>query len=261
MTAGVRELWTFRDVVAAFTQRYVAVRYKQTALGVAWALLQPIAAAAVLAVIVNRVAGFPTDGIPTLLFVLAGTVAWTYFSTGAGSAVESLLTDRDLVRKVYFPREAIPLAAVAAGLVDLGPGLGLLIVVAVASGAGIGIELIALVVPVLTLIAIAAAVGLVFSALNAYYRDFRYVLPYGFQLGMFLTPVFYPLSLLPGEWRDAYAIANPVASAIEAIRDIVGQGDWPDPVLTLGGLGWALVLLLLSYAAFKQFEPELADRL
>ena len=259
--AALAELWDFREVLGAFVMRFVKVRYKQAALGVLWALLQPLLAAAVLAVLLNRVAGFPSEGIPYLLFVLGGMVAWTYFATAAGTAMESLVTDRELVRKVYFPREVVPLAAVGAALVDLAPGLVLLACTALAYGVGPDLALLALPLPLATLVATAAAVGLAFSALNAYYRDFRYVLPYGFQLGLFLSPVFYPLSLLPDGWETAYGVLNPIASAIEGLRDIVAEGHAPELVLSVGGFAWALVLLSASYVLFKRFEPDLADRL
>jgi lipopolysaccharide transport system permease protein len=258
---SLEELHEFREVFWAFVLRFVKVRYKQAVLGVAWAVIQPLAAAGVLAIVLSRVSAFPSDGLPYLLFVLAGMVAWTYFSTAAGSAMESLVTDRELIRKVYFPREVIPLAAVTAGLVDLLPGLILLSAVGIAYGEGPGVELVALPIALVTLVATAAAVGLAFSALNAYYRDFRYVLPYGFQIGLFMSPVFYPLSVLPAPWEDVYGVLNPVAAAIEGIRDTVAAGRWPDPLVSALALVWALVLLAVAYLLFKRHESELADRL
>lgn len=257
---SLRELWIFREVLFAFLVRQVKVKYKQAAVGIGWAVIQPIAAAALFALFLGHIAGIASDGAPYLLFALAGMVAWTYFSGAAGNAMESLITDQALLRKVYFPREVLPLAAVGAGLVDLLPGLATLVVVAGVYGIAPSVVWLALPLPVIVLVVAATAFGLGLSGLNVYYRDVRYALPFVLQLGLFASPVVYPLSAVPGAWRTVYAILNPVAAAIDALRRIVIHQTWPDFAVTFAALGWALLLALGAYVLFKRLERGFSDR-
>jgi lipopolysaccharide transport system permease protein len=256
-----RELWVFRDVFWAFTLRFVKVKYKQAAVGMGWAILQPVAAAGIFALFLGRFAGLSSEGVPYLLFVLAGMVAWTYFSTAAGTAMESLISDQALVRKVYFPREVLPLAAVTAALVDFLPGLTTLTAAALLYGVPPQLVFLALPLPTFILVAMAAALGVGLSGINVYYRDVRYALPFVLQLGLFASPVIYSLDQVPSSWRGVYTVLNPVAAAIEAIREIVIHQSWPDFTVTLGALGWALLLLTVAYALFKRIERGFADRI
>jgi lipopolysaccharide transport system permease protein len=238
----------------------VKVKYKQAAIGIGWAVIQPVAAASVFAVFLGRYAGIASEGVPYLLFALAGMVAWTYFSTAAGTAMESLVTDQALLRRVYFPREVLPLAYVAAALVDFLPALATLVIAALFYGVVPGVAWLAIPLPVVVLVVTAAAVGVGLSGVNVYYRDVRYALPFVLQLGLFASPVVYSLQAVPGSWRDVYAIANPVAAAVDGLRRTVVHGTWPDWLLTVGALAWSLTLLVLAYTLFKRLERGFSDR-
>lgn len=256
----LRELWSFRDVLSAFVVRQVKVKYKQAVIGVGWALVQPVAAALLFSVFLGRVTHLPSEGVSYLLFALAGMVAWTYFSGTGGTAMESLVADQVLLRKVYFPREVLPLAAVIAGVVDLVPGLATLVVAALVSGIAPTPAWLLLPAPVLLLVLSAAAFGLAVSALNVYYRDIRYALPFLLQLGLFASPVVYSLDAVPHRFRLVYATLNPVAAAIDGLRRIVLHGDAPAASTTLSALAFATVALLLAYSLFKRLERDFSDR-
>jgi ABC-type polysaccharide/polyol phosphate export permease len=254
------ELWLFREVLWAFILRHIKVKYKQAGMGVGWAVLQPLLAACLFALFVGRLAHIPSEGVAYLLFALAGMVAWSYFSTAVGSAMESLVTDQALLRKVYFPREILPVAAAAAALVDLGVGLTTLAVVGLFYGVPPAASWLLIPLPVLLLVVFAAAVGIGLSAINVYYRDVRYALPFLLQLGLFVSPVVFPLGLIPQGWRGIYAIVNPVAAAIEGLRQIFLHHALPDIGVTIGALVWATGALLLTYALFKRLERGFSDR-
>jgi lipopolysaccharide transport system permease protein len=257
---SLRELWVFREVLLAFLVRQVKVKYKQAAVGVGWAVIQPVLAAALFALFLGKLSKVGSEGAPYLLFALAGMSAWTYFSGSAGAAMDSLISDQALLRKVYFPREVLPLAAVGAGLVDFGPALGTVVIASLLYGIAPALPWLALALPVLVLATTAAALGLGLSGLNVYYRDVRYALPFVLQLGLFASPVVYPLSAVPGTWRTVYAIFNPVAAAIDALRRILIHQAWPDFAITFAALGWALLLALGGYVLFKRLERGFSDR-
>jgi lipopolysaccharide transport system permease protein len=257
---SLRELWVFREVLLAFLVRQVKVKYKQAAVGIGWAVIQPVLAAALFALFLGKLSRVGSEGAPYLLFALGGMAAWTYFSGSAGAAMDSLVSDQALLRKVYFPREVLPLAAVGAGLVDFAPALGTFIIASFLYGIAPSLPWLALVLPVLVLATTSAALGLGLSGLNVYYRDVRYALPFVLQLGLFASPVVYPLSAVPGTWRTVYAILNPVAAAIDALRRIVIHQSWPDFAVTFAALGWALVLALGGYVLFKRLERGFSDR-
>jgi lipopolysaccharide transport system permease protein len=258
--AAVAELWAFREVQSAFVARQLKVRYKQAIVGAGWVVLQPLAAAAIFALFFGRYANVASEGAPYLLFALAGTAVWTYFSAAATTGAESLVANQNLLRKIYFPRELLPLTPVFSGLVDLAIGLVLVLVTALAYGIVPGLSLLALPLPVLTLVVFAGTIGLGLSSLNIYYRDVRYVLPFLIQFTLFLTPIAYSLSAVPSSWRTAYAILNPLAAVVDTIRRIFVHGLWPDPVVAFGALAWSLFLFLLAYALFKRLERGFADR-
>jgi lipopolysaccharide transport system permease protein len=257
---ALRELWHFRDVMSAFAVRQIKVRYKQAAIGIAWAIVQPVGAAVVFALFLGHLSRLSSEGAPYLLFALAGMVAWTYFSNATGQAIDSLVSNQSLLRKVYFPREVLPFAAVLTALVDLLPGLGTLIVAGAAYGVSPSLPWLAMPLVILLLLVAATAFSLPLSAVNVYYRDVRYALPFILQLGLFASPVVYSLDVVPERWREAYAILNPVAAAIEGFREIFVHRSWPDFSITLAALGWSLVALGLGYAFFKRIERGISDR-
>ena len=257
---AVEELWRFREVLWAFALRQVKVRYKQAVIGIGWSVLQPVAAALLFAVFLGRYAAVPSEGVPYLLFALAGMIVWTYFSNAAGTGSESLVANQSLLRKVYFPREVLPLATVGAALIDLAVGVCVLTVAAALYGFWPELTWVALPLPLLIVVVAAAAFAVGLSSVNVYYRDVRHALPFVLQVGLFVTPVVYPLSVLPEAWRDWYAVLNPVAGAVDGVRRIVLHDTWPDMAVTLGAFAWSTILLVAAYALFKRLERGFADR-
>jgi homopolymeric O-antigen transport system permease protein len=258
--AAFAELSAFREVLWAFIVRSVKVKYKQATVGVGWAVHQPVLSAAVFSLVLGHFAKVPRDGVTAPVFFLCGMVPWTYFSGATGQAMESVIRDAALVRKVYFPREILPISSVAAALVDLLPGIVVLAIVASLYGYTPGIEWIALPLPVLLLITTALACGLLPAALNVFYRDVRLALPFFLQVGLFASAVIYPISQISQPWRSVWGIANPVVTAIDSVRRIVAHGQWPQPGMVAGALGWSLILLVASYWGFKRMERSFADR-
>jgi lipopolysaccharide transport system permease protein len=255
--ASPRELWRYRDVAVEIARRDVTVRYRQTVLGAAWALLQPLGTMVVFSIFFNRVAGIRSDGVPYALFTLAALVPWTFFANAILMGSDSLVANSALVTKVYFPRVFIPLGIIAAGLLDLAIGLAILLVVAGAWGYPPPIQIIAL--PLVAAVAVATALGITsaLSAVNARFRDVRYVVPFATQLLLFATPIAYPSTLVHGAWRTILGI-NPMAGVIEAWRWAVL--DRP-PSWSLIGTSVAVAVLVLAagLAYFERVERRFAD--
>jgi homopolymeric O-antigen transport system permease protein len=257
---SLRENWEFREVFRSFVIRRIIVKYKQASVGIGWAVLQPVLAALIFAVFFGHLAKVPSDGVPYLLFALAGTVVWSFFSSAAGLAMESLVIDQGLLKKVYFPREILPLSAVVAGLLDLAAGTATLIVFAAFYGIGPAVSWIALPLPMIIVVMACAAFGLCASAINTYYRDARHAMPFILQLIMYLSPVLYPLSIVPDQWQVPYAFLNPLAGSIDGFREIVLHGGWPDGTITAASLASSIVYFVIAYAAFKAVERGFTDR-
>jgi lipopolysaccharide transport system permease protein len=257
----VAELGQFGAVLSAFAARFVKVKYKQMAVGLAWALLQPALSAGVLALVIGATGQRLAEShVPYLLFVLAGMVGWTYFATATNAAAQSIVDDAALIQKVYFPREIIPIAAVLAALVDLAAALLTLAALTAAYGNLPTASWLALPLPIIVLTLCATAAGLALSALNVYYRDVRYVLPFILQIGLFGSAVFYSPDSLAAPWNTIFTIANPVAAAIDSLRTIMIFNDWPDVAVVLPALAWAAVMATLGLAVFKRLEREFSDR-
>lgn len=255
-----RELWLFREVLWALAVREVKVRYKQAAVGIGWALVQPIASAAIFAVFLGNLAGISGGGLPYLLVALSGMVVWTYFSSAASNASQSLVVNQALLRKIYFPREVLPLASIGSGLVDLVPGLTVLAAVASLYGYHPNVAWVAIVLPVGIMVVFAGALALALGALNVYYRDVRYALPFVLQLGLFASPIVYPIDVVPAEWRTLYFLLNPLAPAIDGVRRIALRGEWPAWDSLGIALASASAMALLAYMLFKRLERGFADR-
>jgi lipopolysaccharide transport system permease protein len=256
---GLRELWVFRGTVLAFAERDVRVKYKQAVLGIAWALIQPLAFLGIFAVFFGRVAKIDGDGIPYAAFALTALIPWTYVATTVSFGSSALLSDASLVRKVYFPREVPVLAAAVAAAVDFTAGLVAFLILGPVLGARLSWTV--LLAPLLLPLVAVPAVGLslALGALNVYYRDFRYALPLGIQLWMFGSPVAYPLSKVPAEWQLPYAFLNPVAGPLEGFRRVLGLGTLPSGELLFASLAGGVVWLWLGYRLFKAMEPNFAD--
>ena len=233
---SLAELWAFREVLRAFRplgQGQVQAGGGRRRVGGPPAVLSAV----VFAVFLGRVAKVGSEGAPYLLFALAGMVAWSYFSTAASGGMESLTGEAQLLRKVYFPREVLPLAAVGAALVDLGPSMATLLVFMLLYGYWPNLAWLTLPIPILILMLAATALGLGLSGVNVYYRDVRYALPFLLSVGLFASPVVYSLSQIPSAWRTAYAILNPVAGAIDSIRRPLLHGQWPQWGIMFGASG------------------------
>jgi lipopolysaccharide transport system permease protein len=255
-----RELWLYREVLSAFVVRQVKVKYKQAAIGIGWVVVQPLLAAALFALFLGRLSHVSSEGAPYLLFALAGTAGWTFFSSGFTSASESLIRDQGLLRKVFFPREILPLSAVIASVVDLLPALATVAVGAALYGRFPTFAYLALPLPLLVLLLSAAGLGLILSSLNVYYRDVRLILPFLIQIALFASPVVYSLSVVPSAWRTPYAILNPAAAGIDGLRRIFVHGTWPAMGITLGALAWSTTVSVLGYWLFKRLERGFSDR-
>lgn len=252
------ELWRYRDLAFQIAARDVTVRYRQTALGAAWAILQPVGFMIVFTLFFGRVAGISSDGIPYAVFSLAGLVAWTYFANGLLLGSESLVSNSALVSKIYFPRIFMPAGILAAGFVDLAISLVILFIVVFASG--LVPSLAVLVLPLLILIMVATALGVTaaLSALNVRYRDVRYVIPFAIQMWLFATPIAYPSSLIGEPWRTLSAI-NPMVGVVEGFRwATLGTADAPLELIGVSAVS-ALVLLVAGLAYFDRVERSFAD--
>lgn len=252
------ELLQYRSLLGFLAWREVQVRYKQTLIGIGWALAQPLLQMIVFAVFFGRLARVPSDGLPYPVFFLAGLVPWTYFASALTLCTNVVVENQRLITKVYFPRLLLPLSAVLPPLVDLVVGLGLLGIVVLWHG--IVPTWTILLLPVFIALALlsALAVGLWAAALNALYRDVRFVLPFMVQLWMFASPVAYASSLVPEKWRWAYAL-NPMVGVIEGFKwSLTGHGQ-PPGVMTAVGCFAILLLLLGGLLFFRSKEAKIED--
>jgi lipopolysaccharide transport system permease protein len=252
------ELWRYRELLYYLAWRDVKVRYKQTALGAAWAILQPLLAMAVFTLFFGRLVNVPSDGLPYPLFAFAGLLPWTYFANAVANAGSSLVTNTNLISKVYFPRLIVPLAGVLSGLVDFAIGLCVLIVLLFAYGMPPGVAVLLTPVPALFAVATALAVSLWLAALDVQYRDVRYVLPFLTQFWLFATPVAYPSSLLPEPWRTMYGL-NPMVGVVEGFRwALLGKATAPGPLLIVSVAAVA-AMLVGGLIYFRKTESTFAD--
>ena len=255
--ASPRELWRYRDVAVEIARRDITVRYRQTILGAAWAILQPVGTMVVFTIFFNRVAGIRSESVPYPLFSLAALVPWTFFSTALVMGSDSLVANSALVTKVYFPRVFIPLGILVAGLLDLVVAFVILVVIATAWGHPPPVQLLSL--PLVTVLMVAAALGITaaLSAVNARFRDVRYIVPFATQLWLFATPIAYPSTLVHGAYRIVLGL-NPMAGVVEAWRWAVL--DLPPSWGLIGtSTAVAAVLIVGGLAYFERVERRLAD--
>jgi lipopolysaccharide transport system permease protein len=253
----LKSLWAYRDLFYFLTWRDLKVRYKQTILGVAWAVIQPLFTMIIFTIFFGKLAKLPSDGIPYPLFACAAILPWTFFSNAVTNSGASLVGSANLITKVYFPRIFIPASAVAAGLMDLMIALGILIILMAYYGVGMTWSLLMAPALIILTTLLAVAVGMWMSALNVKYRDIRYALPFAIQLTMFVTPIIYPVSLVPSKWRWLLTL-NPLAGIIEGYRSAFFGRPFDWQMLAISA---AITFALLLYAAyyFKQVERRFAD--
>jgi len=256
---NLRDLWSYRELLYFLTWRDVKVRYKQTLLGVAWAIMQPLFTMLIFTLFFGKLGGFDTrtEGMPYPLFAFAGLLPWTFFANAVTNSSNSLVGSANLITKVYFPRMIIPGAAVAAGFVDFAISFVMLIGLMFYYKIALTATLLLLPVLVILTAALALGVGMWLSALNVKYRDIRFALPFLIQLWMFMSPIIFPTNFLPPKWRWALAL-NPLTGIIEGYRSsIFGRPvDW-----SALGISTLIIVLLVVYASysFRRMEKTFAD--
>ena len=254
----LRELWAARELLYFFVWRDIKIRYKQTAIGAAWAVLQPFLTMVVFSLFFGALAKIPSQGLPYPIFYYSALLPWMYFASALQNATNVVVEQQRVITKVYFPRLVLPLSAVVGGLLDFAISfvvfLGMMTYYRIAPSPAILLFPCFLLLAVLT----ALGVGLWLSALNAIYRDVRYVLPFLVQFWLFASPVAYPSSLVPGRWRWVYGL-NPMAGVIEGFRwSLTGRGE-PPSVLVAVTTAMVLVMLIGGVAYFQRMEGTIAD--
>jgi lipopolysaccharide transport system permease protein len=256
-SANLREMWHERELLAFLAHRDISVRYKQTVLGAAWAFLQPLLTAVVFSIFFGRLAAMPSDGVPYSLFSYAGLLVWTFFSSSVSQGAMSLVNSTSLFTKVFFPRLFIPLASIATAGLDFLVAAVPLAVMMAWHGWAPPLQMVLL--PAVLVFALVAAVGVsVFlAALAVRYRDVRYVVPFGLQLLLFLSPIAYPSSIVPGRWRWLWAL-NPMVGVVESFRwTVLGTPiDWR---IVVPGVVSGVVALWAGLSYFRRVESSFAD--
>lgn len=255
---GMRELWQYRDLFYTLTVHRIKVRYKQSVLGLAWAILQPLSLMLIYTVIFSKIAKVPSEGVPYAVFAYAALLPWTFFSSSLTNATQGLVSHSQLVTKVYFAREILPLTYVSAALFDFAVATTFLIALFFYYGVVLT-SYVLYAIPILILLAaLATAFSLFLSAMQVWFRDIGVAMPLLLQLWMFSTPVVYPLSAVPQRFRGLYVL-NPLVGVIENFRRVVLQGVEPDfHSLAISAIV-AAILLPLTYLYFKRVEATMAD--
>jgi lipopolysaccharide transport system permease protein len=252
------EMWAYRELLYFFVWRDIKVRYKQTVIGAGWAILQPFATMVVFSLFFGKLAKLPPAGIPYPIFFYCALLPWMYFAGALSGATGTVVENQRLITKVYFPRILLPLAAVLSGLVDF--AIAFVLLIAMTIYYGIAPTAAALLVPAFLALAVltALAAGLWLSALNAIYRDVRYVMPFLVQFWMFASPVAYPSTLVPERWRWIYGL-NPMAGVIEGFRwAVTGHGDPPGAMIFVSA-AVVVVMLVGGLLYFRKMEGTVAD--
>jgi lipopolysaccharide transport system permease protein len=255
---NLRDLWVYRELVYFLTWRDLKVRYKQTALGAAWAVLQPVLSMVVFSVFFGGLLNVPSDGIPYPVFSYTGLLPWGVFSKALNDAGRSLVTNRTMITKIYFPRMVIPLASVLAGVVDFLIAfvvlLGLMMYFDIQPTSNVWTLPFFLLLALIT----ALGVGLWLSALNVLYRDIGYIIPFLTQLWFYLTPIVYPSSEIPEQWQLLYAL-NPMVGVVEGFRwALLGTDTAPGPMVAVSA-AIAVLMLVSGMFYFRRMERTFAD--
>ena len=251
------ELWQYRELLYFLTLRDIKVRYKQTLMGVAWVIIQPLLTVLIFTLVFNRFVRLDTGSLPYPLFALSGLLLWLFFANAVTNSTNSLLSNSNLITKVYFPRLFIPAASVGAGLVDLGVAFLLLIALCIYYGVALTLNLLLVPFFILLMALLALGVGLLSAAMTVKYRDLRHALPFIIQLWMFASPVIYPASVVPEKWKWLLLV-NPVAGIIEGFRaSLTGRPfNWLHLFISAA---ITFALLIFSVYIFRRFEDTFAD--
>lgn len=255
---NLRDLWDYRELLYFLVWRDIKVRYKQTALGAAWAILQPFLTMVVFSIFFGRLAGVPSDNVPYPVFSYAALLPWGLFARALTESANSLVVNQQLITKVYFPRLAIPIAAVLSGLVDFAIAFIVLLLLMFYFGIIPTLAVVTLPLFLLLAIATALAVGLWLSALNVRYRDVRYTIPFLTQFWLFATPIAYSSSLVPQEWRAWYGL-NPMVGVVEGFRwALLGDTGGVGPLILVSTVV-VIFLLVSGLLYFRRMEKTFAD--
>jgi lipopolysaccharide transport system permease protein len=255
-----KELWEFRELLYFLIWGNLKVRYKQTVVGVAWVLLQPLLTMAVFSIVFGKLAKLPSEGLPYPLFYYTGLLPWLYFASSAQSATNVMIENQRLITKVYFPRILLPLSAILSNGVDF--LVSSLFLFFLMFFYGVSLHWRVFLLPVFALLAVAMAfgVGLWLSALNALYRDVRYAVPFLLQMWLFASPVAYSASLIPTKWQWLYSI-NPMAFVVEGFRFCINSSKPPFHLFPMLSVSFILLLILSGLFYFQQVEKVIADRI
>ena len=254
----ISELWGYRELVYFLAWRDVKVRYKQTVLGVLWAVIQPFFTMVVFTLLFGQLAKIPTDGIPGPIFYFSALVPWIYFSSTLTNAGMSLVSNSNLLTKIYFPRIILPAAVALSNLVDFFIGSALFIGFMAYYEIPLGWSLLLWPSLVILLVLLSLSFGVFLAALNVKYRDFRYAIPFAIQLLLFATPIIYPASMVPEKFRWLVAL-NPLSGVIEAFRYALVPGSAIDWKLLWFSIGITAVLFVAGVAYFRSAEKAFAD--
>jgi lipopolysaccharide transport system permease protein len=254
----LRELWAYRELLYFLVWRDVKVRYKQTALGMAWAILQPFITMVVFTLVFKKVADLPSDGLPYPIFVYTALLPWNLFAGAVTRSSASVVGQSNLISKVYFPRLIVPIAATVSGTIDFAVAFVILVGMMIWFGVSPTWGVLALPLFVLVALIAAVAIGLWLSASNVRYRDVGYITPFLIQLGIFVSPVAYPASMVPEQWRLLYSL-NPMAGVIEGFRWALLGKDHPDFIAMTISAVIVAVLLFGGVLYFKRVERTFAD--
>jgi lipopolysaccharide transport system permease protein len=252
-----RELWAYRELLWVLTARDIKVRYKQTVLGAAWAIIRPFLTMVIFSVVFGQLAKMPSDGYPYPVFVYAGLLPWIFFSATIGTSGQSLVGSASIVSKVYFPRLIIPLSSVGAGLVDLLISTGILLLMMLWYGLGWSWQLLAAPLLLAALLLATLGMGTLLSALTVAYRDFTHLTPFLVQLWLYVTPVIFPVSLVPGRWQWLLYL-NPMTGIVEGFRSAFLGKPYDFPGLGISA-AIAIALFVAGVAYFERVERRFAD--
>lgn len=252
------ELFEYRELLYTLVEREIKIRYKQTAIGASWVLLQPLIAMLIFTAIFGRMAKMPSDGIWYPAFTLTALLPWTYFSQAITRSGASLVSSANLVTKVYFPRILLPLSMVVSPLIDFALSLVLLFVLLLYAGIPLTWKVLTLPLFVLVAMLTALGVGLLLSTANVKYRDVGHAIPFLIQIWMFLSPIVYPVSLVPERWKLLYGL-NPMAGVIEGFRWALLGKSAPDPVVMGASIVMFIGVLIAGFVYFNKMERDFAD--
>lgn len=254
----LRELWEYRELFYFLIWRDIVVRYKQTALGVAWAVIQPVMTMVVFSIFFGKLGKMPSDNLPYPIFSFAALVPWTLFANGLTQGTNSLVGSSNLIKKVYFPRLIIPTATVMAGIVDFAIALGVLVIMMIGYGIVPTVNIVWLPVFLILTLVTSLGVSLWLSALNVRYRDVKYVIPFLVQIWLFATPIAYSSSLLSEPWKTVYGL-NPMVGVVEGFRwALLGTDSSPGMMVMVSGIA-AFVMMFTGVIYFRKMEKTFAD--